>query len=144
MKILKTFYHQEPLTVTRSTSDTSLILETHLSITSATTFLDMIVTTDAANPNLEPCLIYNSCNYCENDKCHSHIENYLKNGTRLQPINRYNSHLVYECGLARGFVLTGFDLVATSISMTCDWDPKWVPTSTVPECACKSFKHRDL
>ena len=144
MKILQTFYFQETLNVARSDSDTSLILETRLSITSATTFLDMIVTTDAANPSLEPCLIYNSCNYCENDKCRSHIENYLKNGTRLQPINRYSSHLVYECGLARGFVMSGFNLTAQSIEMTCDWDPRWTPTSIIPECACKSKTARDL
>lgn len=137
-------YLQETLTVTKPTSDTSLLLETRLSITSATTFLDMIVTTNAADPDLEPCLIYNSCGFCENDNCRPHIENFLKNGTRLQTINRYSAHLVYECGLARGFVLTDYNIRATSIEMKCDWDPKWTPTSTIPECECKFIRSRDL
>ena len=130
------------MTVTKPDSDTSLILEAHLSITSATTFMDMTIITDAAHPDLEPCLIYNSCNFCENDNCGSHIDNYLKNGTRLQQINRYSSHLVYECGLARGFVMSGMNLTVESIEMECEWDPRWISSdgsdgSTVPECACK-------
>ena len=130
------------MTVTQSDSDTSLILETHLSITSATTFMDMTITTDAAHPDLEPCLIYNSCNFCENDNCFPHIDNYLKNGTRLQPINRYSSSLVYECGLARGFVVPGSNITILDVRMDCKWDPKWEttsPTSSVPECDCESI-----
>ena len=124
------------LTVTNSTSDTSLILETQLSITSATSFIDMTVITDAANANLEPCLIYNSCNFCENDNCNPHVQNYLKNGTRLQSINRYSAHLEYECGLAMEFVSSGAS-TSQAISMTCDWSSQWTPTSTIPACKCK-------
>ena len=134
--MLKKLYHQETLTVNQSTSDTSLILETKLSITSSTTFIDMSITTDATTPNLEPCLIYNSCNFCENDDCNPQVDNFLKNGTRLQDINRYSAHLEYECGLAKEF---SSDSSSTpSISMKCGWEPPvWTPQSTIPECVCK-------
>ena len=131
---------QGTLTVSQSTSDTSLILEMQLSITSADNFIDMTVTTDSANENLEPCLIHNSCNFCEIGRCNSHVQNYLKNGTGLQSINKYSAHLEYECGLAKEFVSSG-NSTSQSISMTCDWgapDPQWTPVSTVPDCECES------
>lgn len=137
------FHRQGAITVTQSTSDTSLILDTTLSITSATTFIDMTITTDAGNPDLEPCLIYNSCNYCENDNCRPQVENFLKNGTRLQTINRFSAHLEYECGLAKKFVISD-TMTAQDISMTCEWYPQWTPTATIPECACKSIGPQDL
>ena len=102
----------------------------------------MTITTDAASPNLEPCLIYNSCDFCENNNCNPHVQNYLKNGTRLQGINRYSAHLEYECGLAKEFVSSGVS-TSQSISMTCDWSPQWTPTSTIPECKCKSTTRSD-
>ncbi len=71
------------IVVNKTTSDTTLILEADLATASAANFFDMTVTTPAADQ--DPCLIYNSCEYCDDDaSCKAVKDNFEANATLLQ------------------------------------------------------------
>ncbi len=130
--------------VTPTHSDTSLLLQTTLSTTISANFLDMVITTTPVDDQ-EPCLIYQSCAYCDAtaaaddaDSCDSSSAFMLANATLLQTVTRHKARLQYKCGLGREFKdLSSSTGTSPTTEMTCEWDPKWTPTDTLKEWKCE-------
>ncbi len=125
------------MTLTDTASSTSLVLEAVLDNLDTDTFFDMEVTTQPGDQ--EPCLIHNSCNYCETDKCDGFRSLYERNGTAVQNEIRYGTDLEYRCGLGMAFKINGTygNETEEAQEMRCLWDGRWTPSSNLSECICK-------
>ncbi len=122
--------------VTKPSSDTSIIIETQLSPTVSSNFLDMAVHTPLGEQ--EPCLIYNSCGYCQaaDGTCADKKAGFEKNTTLLQNTTRFGATVDYECSLGKEFKSLGGG-TQSKTSMTCQWDGTWSPTDELQDCKCE-------